>query len=138
MALSDHPKAYGTAAVVFAFTTGILVTLGFKDFYPDLERRFQRKRRANTGGGRRSSLFWGDPVELQDHESQPSTSTSYDVVRNSLVDGIEATIGNTPLIKIQSLSEATGRIIMAKAEFLNGAGNSPKDRVALNMIREAE
>ncbi|KAF4487935.1 cysteine synthase A [Fusarium agapanthi] len=138
MALSDHPKAYGTAAVVFAFTAGILVTLGFKDFYPDLERRFQRKRRANTAGGRRSSLFWGDPVELQDHESQPSTSTSYDVVRNSLVDGIEATIGNTPLIKIQSLSKATGRIIMAKAEFLNGAGNSPKDRVALNMIREAE
>ncbi|KAF5559611.1 cysteine synthase A [Fusarium napiforme] len=138
MALSDHPKAYGTAAVVFAFTTGILVTLGFKDFYPDLERRFQRKRRTNTGGGRRSSLFWGDPVELQDHESQPSTPTSYDVVRNSLVDGIEATIGNTPLIKIQSLSKATGRIIMAKAEFLNGAGNSPKDRVALNMIREAE
>ncbi|KAF5973168.1 cysteine synthase A [Fusarium coicis] len=138
MALSDHPKAYGTAAVVFAFTTGILVTLGFKDFYPDLERRFQRKRRAITDGGRRSSLFWGDPVELQDHESQPSTPTSYDVVRNSLVDGIEATIGNTPLIKIQSLSKATGRIIMAKAEFLNGAGNSPKDRVALNMIREAE
>lgn len=138
MALSDHPKAYGTAAVVFAFTTGILVTLGFKDFYPDLERRFQRKRRANTGGGRRSSLFWGDPVELQDHESQPSSPMSYDVVRNSLVDGIEATIGNTPLIKIQSLSKATGRVIMAKAEFLNGAGNSPKDRVALNMIREAE
>ncbi|KAF5680131.1 cysteine synthase A [Fusarium denticulatum] len=138
MALSDHPKAYGTAVVVFAFTTGILVTLGFKDFYPDLERRFKRKRRANTGGGRRSSLFWGDPVELQDHESQPSTPTSYDGVRNSLVDGIEATIGNTPLIKIQSLSKATGRIIMAKAEFLNGAGNSPKDRVALNMIREAE
>ncbi|KAF4446262.1 cysteine synthase A [Fusarium austroafricanum] len=136
MSLSDHPKAYGTAAVVFAFTTGILVTLGFKDFYPDLERRFQRKRRANTGDARRSSLFWGDPVELQDHDL-PSSPESYDA-RNSLVDGIEATIGNTPLIKIQSLSEATGRVIMAKAEFLNGAGNSPKDRVALNMIREAE
>jgi hypothetical protein len=29
-------------------------------------------------------------------------------------------------------------IILAKAEFLNGAGGSPKDRVALNMISTAE
>lgn len=139
MSLSDHPKAYGTAAVVFAFTTGILVTLGFKDFYPDLERRYQRKRRANSGGSRRPSLFWAAaPVALEDRESEPSSPSPYDVARSSLADGIEGTIGNTPLIKIQSLSEATGRTIMAKAEFLNGAGNSPKDRVALNMIREAE
>ncbi|KAJ4179917.1 Cysteine synthase 2 [Fusarium falciforme] len=138
MSLSDHPKAYGTAAVVFAFTTGILVTLGFKDFYPDLERRYQRKRRANSGGSRRPSLFWGTPVTLEDHESEPSSPSPYDVARNSLAYGIEGTIGNTPLIKIQSLSDATGRTIMAKAEFLNGAGNSPKDRVALNMINEAE
>ncbi|KAH7273683.1 hypothetical protein MRS44_001435 [Fusarium solani] len=138
MSLSDHPKAYGTAAVVFAFTTGILVTLGFKDFYPDLERRYQRKRRANSGGSRRPSLFWSAPVTLEDHESETSSPSPYDVARNSFAYGIEGTIGNTPLIKIQSLSEATGRIIMAKAEFLNGAGNSPKDRVALNMINEAE
>ncbi|KAF4969651.1 hypothetical protein FZEAL_10189 [Fusarium zealandicum] len=138
MSLSDHPKAYGTAAVVFAFTTGILVTLGFKDFYPDLERRYQRKRRTNTGGSRRASVFWGPPVALEDHESAPSSPSPYDAAHKSLAHGIEATIGNTPLIKIQSLSEATGRVIVAKAEFLNGAGNSPKDRVALNMIREAE
>ena len=49
MALTDHPKAYGTAAVAFAFTAGILVTLGFKDFYPDLERRYQRKIRSAKG-----------------------------------------------------------------------------------------
>jgi len=95
MSLSDHPKAYGSAAVAFAFTTGILVTLGFKDFYPDLERRFQQKRRVNADGGRRSSLFWGDPVELQDRESLPSSPTFYDGARNGLADGIEATIGNT-------------------------------------------
>ena len=29
-------------------------------------------------------------------------------------------------------------MILAKAEFLNGAGGSPKDRVALNMIKVAE
>ena len=53
-------------------------------------------------------------------------------------EGIEGIIGNTPIFKIKSLSEATGCEILAKAEFLNGAGGSPKDRVALNMIAMAE
>ncbi|KAI1968954.1 Cysteine synthase 2 [Ophidiomyces ophidiicola] len=55
-----------------------------------------------------------------------------------IVDGIEGCIGNTPLIRIKSLSEATGCEILGKAEFLNGAGGSPKDRVALNIIQMAE
>ncbi|KFH45486.1 Cysteine synthase-like protein [Hapsidospora chrysogenum ATCC 11550] len=142
MALTDHPKAYGTAAVAVAFTAGILVTLGFKDVYPDLERRYRRRRnrsaRGSTSGpSRRDSLFWGPPVQLEDREANPSPHPKGDD-DGVASDGIEACIGNTPLIKIRSLSEATGRTILAKAEFLNGAGNSPKDRVALNMIREAE
>lgn len=52
--------------------------------------------------------------------------------------GIESTIGNTPLIVIKSLSEATNCTILAKCEFLNGAGNSPKDRVAQSIISKAE
>lgn len=52
--------------------------------------------------------------------------------------GIESTIGNTPLILIKSVSEATQCQIYAKCEFLNGAGNSPKDRVALSIIEKAE
>ena len=43
-------------------------------------------------------------------------------------------IGNTPLL---SLKQATGCNIYAKAEFLN-PGGSIKDRIALNMIKEAE
>ncbi len=43
-------------------------------------------------------------------------------------------IGNTPLI---SLKESTGCEIYAKAEFLN-PGGSIKDRIAKNMIEEAE
>ena len=43
-------------------------------------------------------------------------------------------IGNTPLI---SLEQTTGMHIYAKAEFLN-PGGSIKDRIALNMIEEAE
>ena len=33
-----------------------------------------------------------------------------------IVDGIEGTIGNTPLIRIKSLSKATGCEILGKAE----------------------
>lgn len=152
MALTDHPKAYGTAAVAIAFTAGILVTLGFKDFYPDLETRYQRKRRTARATGRaavdsnrRSSLlFWGSPVQLEDHEpSSVATASAATAVNprdggDKVSSGIEACIGNTPLIEIHSLSKATGRVILAKAEFLNGAGNSPKDRVALGIIDDAE
>ncbi|KAL6794978.1 tryptophan synthase beta subunit-like PLP-dependent enzyme [Trichoderma sp. SZMC 28013] len=134
MSLSDHPKAYGTAAIAVAFTAGIIATLGFKELYPELESRYQHKSTSRSNDRRRSSFFWGAPVKLEDHEPKSSTSRSVGIATN----GIEGCIGNTPLIEIQSLSEATGRIILAKAEFLNGAGNSPKDRVALNMILEAE
>ncbi|KAG6008004.1 Cysteine synthase 2 [Claviceps maximensis] len=137
MALSDHPKAYGSAAVALAFTAGILITLGFKDFYPDLEYRYQQARQSLTSA-RPALTADGRRVKLQDHDSQrPSPRDCISTAPDSR-RGIESCIGNTPLIEIQSLSKATGRVILAKAEFLNGAGNSPKDRVALNMIREAE
>jgi cysteine synthase A len=58
--------------------------------------------------------------------------------QDAVAAGIESTIGNTPLFVIKSLSEITGCTIMAKAEFMNGAGGSPKDRVALSIIRSAE
>lgn len=54
----------------------------------------------------------------------------------SVADGVIGVIGNTPLIKINSLSEATGCEILAKAEFLN-PGGSVKDRVAEKIIQEA-
>lgn len=51
--------------------------------------------------------------------------------------GFCATVGNTPLIKIKSLSELTGCTILGKAEFLN-PGGSVKDRAALGIIEDAE
>jgi cysteine synthase A len=51
--------------------------------------------------------------------------------------GFADSVGNTPLIKIESLSEATGCNILGKAEFLN-PGGSVKDRAALFMVLEAE
>lgn len=46
-------------------------------------------------------------------------------------------IGQTPLIKIKSLSEMTGCEIYGKAEFLN-PGGSVKDRAAKSIIESAE
>jgi cysteine synthase A len=45
-------------------------------------------------------------------------------------------IGNTPLIRLNRLSEATGCTILGKAEFLN-PGQSIKDRAALAIVRAA-
>lgn len=46
-------------------------------------------------------------------------------------------IGNTPLIRLNRVSDATGCEIWGKAEFLN-PGQSVKDRAALFIIRDAE
>ncbi|MDG0815166.1 cysteine synthase A [Bdellovibrio svalbardensis] len=50
---------------------------------------------------------------------------------------VAQTVGQTPLIKIKSLSDATGCEIYGKAEFLN-PGGSVKDRAALGIIEAAE
>jgi cysteine synthase A len=52
-------------------------------------------------------------------------------------DGIVEGIGNTPLIKLQRASAATGCTILGKAEFMN-PGQSVKDRAARQIILEAE
>ena len=51
-------------------------------------------------------------------------------------DGIIEAIGNTPLIKLQRASAATGCTILGKAEFMN-PGQSVKDRAALFIIQDA-
>src|SRR5271154_2266404 len=53
-----------------------------------------------------------------------------------LRDGIIEAIGNTPLIKLERVSAATGCTILGKAEFMN-PGQSVKDRAALFIIEDA-
>src|ERR1700726_478225 len=50
--------------------------------------------------------------------------------------GIIEAIGNTPLIKLERVSAATGCAILGKAEFMN-PGQSVKDRAALFIIEDA-
>ena len=100
--MSDHLHLYITAA----FLAGVLVTLGVQEIYPHVENQLQKR-------GHRRVLFEGlskDPI-------RNSTSSSTCVSGPpAIVDGIEGCIGNTPLIRIKSLSEATGCEILAKAE----------------------
>jgi len=53
-----------------------------------------------------------------------------------IANNIEALIGNTPLVKINTLSKETGTMILGKCEFMNPT-SSVKDRIAFNMINEA-
>jgi len=102
---------YDARHVAAAFVGGIAVTYTIYELSTHL-----RNSRQDSSGKATSN----DGADLKDQQ------------------GIESTIGNTPLIVIKSLSEPTGCTILAKCEFLNGAGNSPKDRVALNIINRAE
>lgn len=105
--MESRPKLYATTA----FVAGILLTLGFKDFYPELEFRFWRRHNANktlAGAG----LGGERHIDLEDREKEGrSWGATVEVP-----EGIEACIGNTPLFRIKSLSEETGCDILAKAE----------------------
>ena len=45
-------------------------------------------------------------------------------------------IGNTPLVKLNQISDETGTTVLGKCEFLNPT-HSVKDRIGYNMIKEA-
>eukprot|EP00736_Rhodelphis_marinus_P012211 Rmarinus@m.23808 len=70
-------------------------------------------------------------------ESLWSYRTSRRKTLTPISKGFVGTVGNTPLVYIESLSELTGCQIYAKAEYLNG-GCSVKDRVALQIVKDAE
>ncbi|KAJ7162134.1 PALP-domain-containing protein [Mycena filopes] len=83
---------------------------------------FERRRRRIALSRSQVSELESRPIELRSDE---------------ILNGIVGVIGNTPLVRIQSLSDALGVEILAKAEYLN-PGGSVKDRVAVRMIDDAE
>ncbi|PMD21635.1 cysteine synthase [Hyaloscypha hepaticicola] len=54
-----------------------------------------------------------------------------------IVKGLTGAIGNTPLIRLNHISDATGCEVLGKAEFMN-PGGSIKDRAALYVVKHAE
>ena len=55
---------------------------------------------------------------------------------SSIFNSILEAIGNTPMVRFQSLGKQTGCEILGKCEFLN-PGGSVKDRIARRMVEEA-
>src|SRR3954469_9396527 len=52
-------------------------------------------------------------------------------------DNVGELIGNTPLVRLRSVTEGISATVLAKVEYFN-PGGSVKDRIALRMIEEAE
>ncbi len=55
------------------------------------------------------------------------------MIYNSIIE----TIGNTPMVRLNSISREIAGTVLAKVEYFN-PGNSTKDRMALKMIEDAE
>jgi cystathionine beta-synthase len=55
------------------------------------------------------------------------------MIYNSIIE----TIGNTPLVRLNSLAKDIKGTLLAKVEYFN-PGNSTKDRMALKMVEDAE
>jgi len=53
---------------------------------------------------------------------QLSTLSTLDNVSSSILNGFTGSIGNTPLIKLETLSKETGCNILVKAEYMNPGG----------------
>ncbi|KAJ1304859.1 hypothetical protein OPQ81_005993 [Rhizoctonia solani] len=104
--------------ITIGVALGIALSISFTSIstYVDRRRRIARER----AEGARD--YVPRPIELRSDE---------------IVDGVVGLIGNTPLMRINSLSDALGVEILGKAEFLN-PGGSVKDRVALKIIQDAE
>lgn len=56
---------------------------------------------------------------------------------NSVFNNISEAIGNTPLVKLNQLTDENSADVYVKVEFMN-PGSSVKDRIALAMIEKAE
>lgn len=113
---------------VVGFISGISLSLGSLAtalVLADIRaQRRKRKRFAKARNARESAA--------KHHRSE-----LIDVKAGQIVNGVDGLIGNTPLMRINSLSELTGCEILGKAEWLN-PGGSPKDRVAKQILDDAE
>ena len=111
-------------APAIAFLAGIVLTLGLKDFYPDLERRFRRGKQDAITSSNEPQV--GDRLRITENRIQEDRSIERldapEGGQGSVLQGIEGCIGNTPLFRIKSLSEETGCEILAKAEVRASMG----------------
>ncbi|WWC60179.1 uncharacterized protein I303_102744 [Kwoniella dejecticola CBS 10117] len=126
--------------------------MGFTDYLPRLPLGFWDRLRLPNRFTR--DIVWGVIIGVTLSLSSASSAILFqnwrrrkaiaripprpiEIRSDEIVDGVIGLIGNTPLIRINSLSDALGVEILGKAEYLN-PGGSVKDRVALKIIEDAE
>lgn len=102
-----------------------------------------QRRHPDDDADSEEDLDLGDPSLTADPELAPLLREARRRARRALLGraraplpGVLAAVGGTPLLRVASLSEATGCEILAKAELLE-PGGSVKDRVAVSIVREA-
>ncbi|KAG9074727.1 hypothetical protein FS749_013678 [Ceratobasidium sp. UAMH 11750] len=117
-ALPDWASSRVTRDITTGVAIGVALSVSTSSFSSYIARR-RRIARERAEGARD---YVPRPIELRSDE---------------IVSGVVGLIGNTPLVRINSLSDALGVEILGKAEFLN-PGGSVKDRVALKIIQDAE
>ena len=106
------------AAVTIVAVAACGVVCAYQRAWRRLEARDE-----NAPGGRKEGAGW---------DRAPETAES--VSRGH--EDVLGVIGNTPVMRIESLSTLTGCEIYVKCEFLN-PGGSVKDRVALRIVADA-
>lgn len=121
----------GRKSIFFVgFVTGLTISLGSLATALVLsDIRAQRRRRRFQKKGIKDS---DDSLHYYRKRGR-----HIDIRSGQIVQGVEGLIGETPLMRIESLSTLTGCEILGKAEWLN-PGGSPKDRVAKQILDDAE
>ncbi|KDE07669.1 hypothetical protein MVLG_02129 [Microbotryum lychnidis-dioicae p1A1 Lamole] len=142
-----HPtRLGGRKSLVLGLTLGFSLSLsltGLAIYAQDawkrsMVKRGEAHRKARRGNGvREGGEEHGDQEDDDEDEDEGMSKNLVEIRGEDVVHGVEGLIGNTPLVRINSLSDALGVEILGKCEFLNPFG-SVKDRVSLRIIQQAE
>lgn len=84
-----------------------------------------------------AAVFQAFVSSVEAFQLLPTTGRYSTKLNEGIADSILDLIGDTPMVKLNRVSEGSNAEIIAKLESQNPA-NSVKDRIALSMITEAE
>ncbi|KAK9476925.1 tryptophan synthase beta subunit-like PLP-dependent enzyme [Lipomyces japonicus] len=124
MTINSSRAAGVVLPVAIGFGIGVLLTITTSYGY-SIYKQHHHDDDNGTGHGKRQKITLAD-------NTVASSSDGRDIRI-----GVEGLIGRTPIMKIKSLSQATGCEILAKVEMMN-PGGSAKDRIALAIVEQAE
>ncbi|KAK9454627.1 tryptophan synthase beta subunit-like PLP-dependent enzyme [Dipodascopsis uninucleata] len=122
-------------SLLTGLSIGIVISISIQSIR--LDRSAGSDTEARNGGNNIVSALKSVIAAIFARSHKDAKDSSSVSCNQNIKNGVECLIGNTPLMKIKSLSEATGCEIWAKMELMN-PGGSAKDRVALAIVEEAE